>query len=185
MRIFKEFLNHVLAGLSMIMLSDAAIAFEDLNRLLDDQRKNQRIAIQRCLEEAKKLNYSDGHSIRDGLVYKGRECGGLYGGIIDWNLIGRIDEIVTTPCQISGSIQTQWTIRRIENGPGVSPQHLIRIEKKQSCVDFEGQEPDNELIISDKFYQVKLVCTERSSYDPEDIGRDCSARELDQNGYAR
>jgi hypothetical protein len=82
-RSFSKLLRHVLTGLSMITLSGAAIAFEDLNSLLGDQRDNQRIAIQRCLEEGKKLNYSDGHSARNGLVYKGTECGGLYGVIIN------------------------------------------------------------------------------------------------------
>jgi hypothetical protein len=173
------FAGILLAPVLVNSLSKSVIA-ADLNQLFDRQAVDARERILNCLKEAEKLNFSGGVSVRNGVVYKGIPCGGLYGGYSGWTIIGRLGEVESFNCD-RGTYQEQWVIRDVSNGPGRNPRHLVKLRKENNC-EFSARftsAPSNELSISEIYYPVRWTCVRHSGYDPERIGLDCTDREID------
>lgn len=165
-----SFWPSLLSAALLLSLSLKARA-ADLNQALDQQENQDIESVLTCMKNGEKVNYMDGYMLAEGVVYKGIDCGGLYGGYSGFERISVLDQITTMPCNLGGNIQEQWTLR-----PDQGATKLTLIQKHNAC-DIGDGPPQHSAEAILRLPPVRWSCVPHSGYDPMNIGLDCSSKD--------
>ena len=153
---------------------------ENLNDLQENQQNENREYAIACLKQQLKANYTEDMLVEGKKVFKGIGCsyrGFGVEGYERWEYLGEIDKVETKPCQISGNIQYQWTLKDYY---GKKYTKLVSLRKANECKTIWGVN-DGPVEVAREYYPVKWSCSKinyKSVSDPYETGMNCSPNSL-------